>query len=272
MRERKAMLASRSGGERRAGGTLPRSQLDRITAPDAFGWATGIEDTFITEPWPSTGRTLDEYALTDHYRRWRADLDLMAELGVGMARYGVPWHRVNRARGRFDWTWADRPLERMLELGIDPIVDLVHYGTPRWIERGFLHPDFPDYMAEYAARLAERYRGRIHWYTPLNEPRIAAWYCGKLGWWPPYGRGWTGFVAVMLRLCRGIVATQEVLRAVDPEIMCVHVDATDLYVTDDPALAGDAAHRRRIRDHARSSRDKIVTQDTRSVFEVTVPD
>src|SRR5882672_7175716 len=178
----------------RFGVGLSKSQLNNLTEATAFAWATGIEDTFITDPWPATGRTLDEYELTGHYRHWRGDLALMRELGVGTARYGIPWHRVNPAAGRWRWEWADRPLERMLELGIDPIVDLVHYGTPRWITGGFLHPDFPARMAEYAGRVAERFKGRVHWYTPLNEPRIAAWYCGKLGWWPPYRHGWRGFV------------------------------------------------------------------------------
>ena len=31
---------------------IPRSELDRLLAPGAFRWATGIEDTFITTPWP----------------------------------------------------------------------------------------------------------------------------------------------------------------------------------------------------------------------------
>ena len=46
-----------------------------------FWWATGIEDTFITEPWHLTGRTLDEYELTGHYERWQEDFGLVAELG-----------------------------------------------------------------------------------------------------------------------------------------------------------------------------------------------
>ena len=73
------------------------------------------------------------------------------------------------------------------------------------------NPDYPELVAEYAGRLAERFRGRIFWYTPLNEPRITAWYCGRLGWWPPFRRGWRGFVAVMLGVCRGIVRTVEAL-------------------------------------------------------------
>ncbi len=225
---------------------LPRSRLDELALPERFAWATGIEDTFITDPWPATGRTLDEYELTGHYRRWRGDLGRMRELGVGTARYGIPWHRVNPAAGVWRWGWADRPLERMLELGIDPIVDLVHYGTPAWIEGGYLHPDFPERMAEYAARVADRFKGRVRWYTPLNEPRIAAWYCGMLGWWPPYRRGWRGFIAILVAICRGIAATVRALRQVDREIVAVHVDATDLYEAAAPAVAADAARRQRI--------------------------
>src|SRR5215212_3118433 len=99
-----------------------KSRLAELTMPDAFCWATGIEDTFITAPHPATGRTLDEYELTGHYDRWREDLDLMASLGVSAARYGVPWPRIQPEPRRWDWRYADEPLERLLELGIDPQV------------------------------------------------------------------------------------------------------------------------------------------------------
>lgn len=222
------------------------SQFPELVRSGQFLWCTGIEDTFITAPYPKTGRTLDEYELTGHYDQWKTDIDLIGELGVQAARYGIPWHRINPQRGIWNWETADGPLERLLELGVAPIVDLVHYGLPAWIENAFLNPDYPRYVAEYASRVAERYKGRIHAYTPLNEPRITAWYCGRIGWWPPFQRSWRGFVAVMLGVCRGIVATVEALGTVDPEILAVHVDATDLYTTEDPSLQSEAAHRQEI--------------------------
>jgi beta-glucosidase/6-phospho-beta-glucosidase/beta-galactosidase len=222
-----------------------RSRLSELTAPETFFWATGIEDTFITAPHPVTGRTLDEYELTDHYRRWRADLDLMTELGVRTARYGVPWHRIQPEPQRWDWSWTE-PLERMLELGVEPQVDLIHYGLPGWLEGAYLNPDYPARAAEYAQRLAERFKGRIFWYTPLNEPRVTAWYCGRLGWWPPYRRSWRGFIAVLLAVAAGVQATVAALRAVDPEIVAYHVDATDLYGADDPGLEALAQQRQQI--------------------------
>ncbi len=225
---------------------LRQSQLHRLSEPDSFLWATGIEDTFITAPWPKTGRTLDEYELTGHYEQWETDLGLMQEIGVGAARYGIPWHRVQPSRNTWSWDWVDQAIERLLALGIEPIVDLVHYGLPAWIDGAYLHPDYSRYMSEYAARVAERWRGRVYAYTPLNEPRITAWYCGRLGWWPPHRQGWTGFVAVMLGACRGIVDTVHALRAVDPDILIAHVDATDFYAVDDPALQPESTHRQEL--------------------------
>jgi beta-glucosidase/6-phospho-beta-glucosidase/beta-galactosidase len=125
-------------------------------------------------------------------------------------------------------------------------VDLVHYGLPSWIEGAFLARDYPELVAEYAGRVAERFKGKIYCYTPLNEPRVTAWYCGKLGWWPPQRKGWSGFVAVILGLCRGIVRTVEVLDRVDSEIVPLHVDATDLYESADPLLAGEVNRRQEI--------------------------
>jgi hypothetical protein len=50
----------------------------------------------------------------------------------------------------------------------------------------------------------------------------------------------------MLGLCRGIVRTAEALRAVDPEIVQVHVDATDLYLAADAGLESEARHRQQL--------------------------
>jgi beta-glucosidase len=53
-------------------------------------------------------------------------------------------------------------------------------------------------------------------------------------------------VAVMLGVCRGIVQTARALRSVDPEIVHVHVDATDLYTAASPDLHAEAARRQEL--------------------------
>lgn len=211
-----------------------------------FTWATGIEDTFIVDPCPRTGRVMDQYELSEHYARWAEDLDLMRQLGVGAARYGIPWYRVNPAPRRWDWAWIDRVVERLLELGIEPIVDLVHYGTPAWLPRAFLAPEYPQRVAEYAGEFAARFRGRVRCFTPLNEPRIAAWYCGMIGWWPPYLRGWRGFVTVLMALCEGMLRTMAAVRAADAANLIVHADAADLYTASELELHPETALRQHI--------------------------
>jgi beta-glucosidase len=225
---------------------LKRSQLHRLTEGDGFIWATGIEDTFIADPWPKSGRILDEYELTGHYERWSEDLDLMASLGIKYARYGIPWYRINPEPHKWDWEWPDRVFDKMLRLGIQPIVDLMHYGTPAWLEQSFANSDYPERVAEYAHQTASRYKGRIGWYTPLNEPRITAWYCGKLGWWPPYLRGWKGFLKVMLGVSKGVALTSKALASVDSEFVQVHVDATDLFIATTPDAEAEATLRQEL--------------------------
>jgi beta-glucosidase len=228
-------------------GGLPKaSQLNSLLEPDVFLWATGIEDTFIIEPSKRTGRILDEYELTGHYERWKEDIDLMASLGVRCARYGIPWYRVQPTPGTWDWTWPDQTFERMLERGVEPIVDLVHYGVPHWLNNGLLDVEFPSRMAEYAARVADRFKGQLRWYTPLNEPRISAWYAGMLGWWPPHKRGWKGFSKILLNISRAVCLTHRALKEVDPEITCVHVDPADLYLTNDPSLKEEVDLRQQV--------------------------
>ena len=47
-------------------------------------------------------------------------------------------------------------------------------------------------------------------------------------------------------VARGIVRTCEALRAVDPEIVFCHVDATDLYSSADPMLTEEVARRQEV--------------------------
>jgi beta-glucosidase/6-phospho-beta-glucosidase/beta-galactosidase len=208
-------------------------ELERLGLSE-FRWATGIEDTFIAQVEPGK-RRLDEYELQQHYRFWREDLELTADIGFRTMRYGIPWYRVEPNEGRFDWAWTDGVIHHMFSLGIEPIVDLMHYGTPLWLENQFLHPSYPDRVSAYARAFARRYP-EVRYFTPLNEPFINAELCGRTGHWPPHLRGDAGFVQVMNAICKGIVRTVEAIREVQPDAVMVHVEATGCGVTDDKAL------------------------------------
>lgn len=145
---------------------------------DRIHFAVGVEDTFIPQTRPGE-RSLDEYELTGHYDHWHADLGLARDASVTMIRWGIPWYRVNPAPGSWDWGWLDRVVDRLVELRLEPIVDLMHYGTPLWLENEFVNPDYSARVTEYAARVTERYRGSLNVFTPLNEPLLNTIYCGE---------------------------------------------------------------------------------------------
>jgi beta-glucosidase/6-phospho-beta-glucosidase/beta-galactosidase len=184
----------------------------------------GIEDTFVPQSRPGE-RALDEYALTEHYERWHADLGLAAEVGAELVRWGVPWYRVEPEPGRFDWDWLDRVLDRFAELGLRPVVDLLHYGTPLWLEGEFAHPDYPARVADYSVAVAERFGDRATDYTPVNEPMIHALFCGEYAYWPPYLAGHDGLVTLCAQLTRGFQRAQAGIAEVLPDATFVHVDA-----------------------------------------------
>ncbi|MCA1983521.1 family 1 glycosylhydrolase [Nocardioides nematodiphilus] len=198
-------------------------------------FALGIEDTFVPQSRPGE-RAIDEYELTEHYQRFASDFELAASVGAELLRWGIPWYRLTPEQGSWSWDWTDRALDAMVAHGIEPIIDLVHYGTPTWLEGGFAHPDYPQHVEEYAARVSERYSGLARAYTPVNEPVIHALFCGEYSYWPPYLTGREGFATIATNLARGFVRSQRAIAAnLGDDAILVHVEAAMDFIGDDAA-------------------------------------
>lgn len=207
--------------------------------PLPFNWGVGIENTFIHR-FKNGQRSLDEYELMQHYGQWREDLDRVASLGVKTLRWGIPWYRVEKVRGSFDWSWTDQVIEYMIDkLKIDPILDLIHYGTPDWLENSLLDPEYPQLAGQYAAQVVRRYGTRIKYYTPMNEPTVAGEFCFLKGVWPPYGTGERSYVQGMLAIARGIQTVSESIRKERDDAVLVAVEAMHGYSASRLALVGD---------------------------------
>ena len=124
--------------------------------------------------------------------------------------------------GAADWSWPDERLGRLRELGIRPIVGLVHHGSgPR--DTSLLDPRFPERLAEYAAAVAARYPW-VEAFTPVNEPLTTARFSGLYGHWYPHARGDEAFVRALLTECRAVVLAMRAIREVTPAAVLVQTE------------------------------------------------
>ncbi|HEV7803287.1 MAG TPA: sugar nucleotide-binding protein [Burkholderiales bacterium] len=167
-------------------------------------------------------RYFDQLERSGHTQRLD-DLDRFAALGLKALRFPALWERLaSIAPERIDWRWTDAALERLRELGVRPIVGFVHHGSgPRYTS--LVDPAFPQKLAAYARRFAERYP-HVDAYTPVNEPLTTARFSGLYGLWYPHAHDPLTFLRILLNECRGIVLAMREVRAVNPRALLVQTE------------------------------------------------
>jgi beta-glucosidase len=144
---------------------------------DADGRGPSIWDGFAGES-GDTGAVA-----VDHYRRWRADVELLSELNVNAYRFSLAWPRLfpdGRRREQRGFDHYDRLLDALLERGIEPVVTLYHWDLPQALqdEGGWVARDTATRFAEYAAAAFDTYGDRVRRWLTINEP----WIVGLLGY------------------------------------------------------------------------------------------
>jgi dTDP-4-dehydrorhamnose reductase len=167
-------------------------------------------------------RWFDQLAWSGHDTR-EDDVDRFAALGIRTLRYPVLWERLApHDVDAIDWTWTDRRLGRLRDLGIRPIAGLVHHGSgPAYTS--LADPRFPELLARYAGAVARRYPW-IADYTPVNEPLTTARFSGLYGHWYPHGRSDREYVRALLNELRGVVLAMEAIRESAPGARLVQTE------------------------------------------------
>ena len=189
--------------------------------------ATGIE---CSAPIIRGGIRRDQLLMSDHWRRYEEDFDLVAGLGITHLRYGVPFHVVAREAAAFDWTWTDLALEALRARGIEPIADLLHFAVPdRFL--GIGDPAMPAAFLAYAQRSPIATRGSL--YTPVNEPFITALFSAKRGWWNERQRSDRAFVQALDNVVTCAVEGMRVIRQRRSDAVFLQSDACESFLPAD---------------------------------------
>lgn len=162
--------------------------------PDGFLWGASTSAFQVEGAWGEGGRgrsttdrgfgipgITDGSVASDHYHRWKEDVDLMAELGLKTYRMSFSWCRIMP-----DATCEPNPealafydglIDYLLEKGIEPFVTLYHFECPQalvdefggWLDRRMI-----DAFARYAEVCFRHFKGRVKLWATINEQLIAS--------------------------------------------------------------------------------------------------
>ncbi|MDB6028088.1 MAG: glycosyltransferase [Verrucomicrobiales bacterium] len=189
---------------------------------NSFRWAVGIEGSCIPH------LSIDEYEWTQHDTNWREDFQKAAkDLNCRWMRYSLAWHLIETSPGVYDWTWADERIHYARGLGLNLILDLVHFGTPTWLPDAFGDVEFPSALERFSREFGKRYSGIVRSVCPINEPLITAFFCGDAGIWPPHGRSLASYMTILSRVAQALTRSIRALRNTMSSVEIVLCDALE---------------------------------------------
>lgn len=113
----------------------------------------------------------------DHYNRYREDIDLMADAGLNAYRFSIEWARIEPTKGQFDEKEIEHyrsVLTYCREKGIEPIVTMHHFSSPKWLisEGGWEDKRTIDAFAGYCKYVAEKIGDIMTYVCTINEANM----------------------------------------------------------------------------------------------------
>ena len=172
-----------------------------------FRVITGLEPTRIIPR--SRDRTIptepiDVLGETEHDIRYAEDFALAKKIGIHSLRVAAPWHRIEKEKGKYDFSWFGPYLDKLKEMGIEPILDPLHHTSfPSWLTGGFAYPHFVEVYTRFVQQLMAQYPW-VTKYTIINEALVTTMFCGEFGIWYPFKKGKKTFYQMLLPVAQAI--------------------------------------------------------------------
>jgi beta-glucosidase len=178
-------VLARLRGDFRWGAATAAYQVEGAAGEDGRGPSNW--DIFAHTPGRTRNGDTGDVA-ADHYHRYPADIDLMAEHGMNAYRFSVAWPRiVPDGKGPVNQAGLDhyaRVVDTLLAADIEPMVTLFHWDLPQGLEDdgGWYHRDTAHRFADYAGLVIDQLGDRVPRWLTLNEPWtvVSQGYCRGL--------------------------------------------------------------------------------------------
>ena len=127
---------------------------------------------------------------SDHYHRYKEDLDLMKKGGQNSYRLSLSWTRILNEKGEINPIGVKHyrdVLEYCRSLAIEPFVTLYHWDLPQYLEEkgGWISEETSYAFEHYAKICFEQFGDLVQYWTTFNEPK---WFTSSgylIGNYPP---------------------------------------------------------------------------------------
>lgn len=144
-------------------------------AVDQDGRGPSIWDRFAHTPGTISDHSNADTA-TDHYHRYKEDVQLMKALGTRAYRFSIAWPRVfpegTGAPNPKGLDFYNRLVDELLANDIQPFATLYHWDLPQALQErfgGWTSRDTSKAFADYSAYVATRLSDRVTHFFTINE-------------------------------------------------------------------------------------------------------
>lgn len=161
-----------------------------IAANQAEGaWNVNGKGTAITDVTPSgiaqnihdnkveNGKFYPSHEAIDFYHHYDEDLNYMSELGLKCFRTSIAWTRIyptgeEKSPNEEGLKFYDHLFDKMISLGIQPVVTISHYETPLNLYQkynGWESKELIPLFEKYCRTIFERYGSKVKYWMTFNE-------------------------------------------------------------------------------------------------------
>ena len=148
----------------------------------------------------------------EHYKRYKADFDLVKKLNMNAFRFGIEWSRIEPEEGKWNQEAIDyykNYIKELRQRDIEPIMNIWHWTLPVWFANkgGFLKRQNLQYFDRFMHKVAQELTEDVTYVITLNEPNVYASF-GYLtkerltGAWPPAKHSLFNFLKVYWNLVK----------------------------------------------------------------------
>lgn len=113
----------------------------------------------------------------DFYHHFNSDLELLAKTGIRAIRTSIAWSRIfpngdDEKPNEKGLAFYDNLFEKMVQLGLQPVVTLSHYEMPLNLVINYdswYSSKIGDYFYHFAKVVIDRYHTKVKYWIPINE-------------------------------------------------------------------------------------------------------